>query len=225
MNIYLLSQKFTFDTQTGTEILTDKWFGTKYTKQPLSTLSSNLRPFSLPNDHLLNYPNKNIFIPSNFSLVNFAENGIDTSQYLYPKKIVDNRHTIWYKPDTQFKIPKCYLSSKVYISNLNLSINLFYVYSHLYHHILTEEQREEAYMGVLSQNSIEVNFFEGNIIINVVGFSDKIENYVRMLMAKMKTVNEDFTNIPHILQKLTSKLQEMKKHLCNQKLASVEAQS
>lgn len=225
LNIYLLSKKFNFGAQTGSEILTDKWFGTKYTKQPLSTLSSNLRPISLPNDHLLNYPNKNIFIPSIFSLVNFAENGIDTSQYLYPKKIVDNRHTIWYKPDTQFKIPKCYLSSKVYISNLNLSINLFYVYSRLYHHILTEEQREEAYMGVLSQNSLEVNFFEGNILINVIGFSDTIENYVRMLMAKMKTVNEDFSNISNILPKMTAKLQEMIKHLSNQKLASVEIQS
>lgn len=228
MNVYLLSQKFKFE-DNDTNVKIDKWFGTKYTKAPLSSISSlyltENESFSIDKDVILDYPPKNIFIPNNFGLINFVENKIDINQYTYPKKIVDNIHTIWYKPDSTFKIPKCYISARVYVSNLNLNINTYHIYCKLYSHILNEELSEDAYMGVLSQNSLEILFYDGYVLINVVGFSDPIENYVKLIMSKMKSIKENFEKIENIHSKIKSKLEEMIKHFHNSKLNSVDVQS
>lgn len=213
LNVFLLSQKNVLD---SSKIQTEKWFNIKYTKESL-VIKQDVE-FGLKG-----YPVNNIFIPNTFDLINYKAEGIEITPY--PKKIEDNEHIIWYKGDDMFKMPKVYMSSRVYISNLNMDISKFNAYATLWLRILNDEISEIGYLGELSQNSFSIHYSSNSININIVCFSDTIENYVSTILKKIVFLREHFKSIEDIDKKYSIKLEKLIKEIINSRYDNVETQS
>ena len=212
MNIYLVSKKNELSgsssSGSGTTVYTTPYFNVQYTKDKVSNyISINKTTLNVNiSDEMnaLGYPNANEFIPHVFDLCNYELNGIKVNTYKYPKKIIDNiNHIIWYKPDTQFLIPKCYLSGISYISNLNMNVSLFIIYTQIYALLLDYELTQIEYMGELFQNSFELQITTNSIIVNVSGFSDIIYRYVSTIISIIKDINQ---RIPYYVNKYKQRL-------------------
>ncbi len=197
----------------------EKWMEIEYYKEKF-----NYFPLIDISNFDLGYPMKNLFIPENFELIDFKQYNINPNDFKYPKKIIDSYHTIYYKPDIEFKIPKVYISCICTISNLNLNYDTFKNYSNLLLNLLEEELSEEYYFGELSDNTIKFSFNFNKINIDMIGFSDTIENFTKVIFNKVQIL-KDITKIKNINNKLLIKLKDAINILENKKLDSVDEQS
>lgn len=82
--------------------LTEKWYQTKYSIEPLS--ESIIKAFEHPeiptNSKKIDIPAKNTLLPTNFALFTSAED-------LLPKDLINNESIeLWFKQDSTFKVPK-----------------------------------------------------------------------------------------------------------------------
>ena len=214
LNIYILSKD-----KKEYNYITENWMGIEYYKEKFNDF-----PLIDISNFDLGYPEKNIFIPEKFDLIDFKQYNINPEEYKYPKKIVDSYHTIYYKPDIFFKIPKVYISCICSISNLNLNYDTFKNYSNLLLNLLEEELSEEYYFGELSDNTIKFSFNFNKINIDIIGFSDTIENFTKVIFNKVQIL-KDITKIKNINNKLLIKLKDAINILENKKLDSVDEQS
>ncbi len=84
-----------------------------------------------------------------------------------------------------FKIPKVYISCIYSISHLNLNYDTFKNYCNLLLNLLEEELSEEYYFEELSDNTIEFSLTFNKINIDIIGFSDTIENFTKVIFNKV----------------------------------------
>ena len=224
MNIYLSSQKYEKDLNLNFQ--TEKWMNIKYYKEKIQNGYINIINYKkLQNEYKLGYPPENIFIPKNFDLINL--NNISSNikeEYKYPKKIEDNSHIVWYKPDFIFKIPKIFINGKIYFSNLNMDNCLFSIYSNLCLYIILEELNEDLYLGELSKNNLKLESTFSSFYIYLDGYSDTLEIFTKTVFEKIKNILE-FDKIKNIKNKLISKLELLIKNCKNINLENISEKS
>ena len=224
MNIYLISQKFEKDLNLNFQ--TEKWMNIKYYKEKIPNEYLNIINYEkIQNEYKLGYPPENIFIPKNFDLINL--NNLSTNikeEYKYPKKIEDNKHIVWYKPDFIFKIPKIYINGKIYFSNLNMDNCLFSIYSNLCLYIILKELNEDLYLGDLSKNNLKFEFSFSSFYINLDGYSDTLETFTKTIFQKIKNILQ-FDKIENIKNKLISKIELSIKNCKNENLENISTKS
>lgn len=108
-NIMIFNEKFNIELDK-----TEPWFNTKYTdiEIPQEWIGrwKTIKP--LPDFHL---PIPNTFLPSDFTLI-----PIPADIPKYPVKIhSDAVSEIWYRPDSKFRLPECYMNFH-FVSSLRL---------------------------------------------------------------------------------------------------------
>jgi insulysin len=100
MKVFAVSKYFE-----GITDKTEKWYGTQYKTEKLdSKLLDELNNCGL--NEALKLPLKNIFIPSDFTLIKH-ENGVDEFPVVIHKS---NIKRLWYKGDDKFLLPKVSIS-------------------------------------------------------------------------------------------------------------------
>ena len=214
LNIYIMSRD-----KKGLNYIKENWMEIEYYKEKFNNF-----PLIDISNFDLGYPMKNIFIPENFDLIDFKQFNINPNEFKYPKKIIDSYHTIYYKPDIEFQIPKVYISCVCTISNLNLNYDTYNNYCIIFIHLFDEVLNEDTYFGELSENNIKVNFTFNKFTIEIIGFSDTIENYIKLIFTKAQIL-KDISIIENINNKLIYKLNDLIRNLENKKFDTVDLQS
>ena len=214
LNIYIMSRD-----KKELNYNKEKWMEIEYYKEKF-----NYFPLIDISNFDLGYPMKNLFIPENFELIDFKQYNINPNDFKYPKKIIDSYHTIYYKPDIEFKIPKVYISCICTISNLNLKYDTYNNYCELFIDLLEEVLNEDSYFGELSDNNIKFSFDFNKFTIEIIGFSDTIESYTNMIFTKLQIL-KDISKIENIKNKLIFKLKNLIRILENKNYRAVDSQS
>jgi secreted Zn-dependent insulinase-like peptidase len=95
LNIYFLTNLFEKECT-----LTEKYFGTKYTKEKITITEDEINAYKC--EHIFDYSPINEFIPKNFDILPPPE-----KIFIYPEKIKSQKNMdVWFLRDTIFKIPK-----------------------------------------------------------------------------------------------------------------------
>jgi len=214
LNIYILSRD-----RKDNNYIKEKWMDIEYYKEKFNDF-----PLIDISNFDLGYPMKNLFIPEKFDLIDFKKYNINPEDFKYPKKIIDTYHTVYYKPDIEFQIPKVYISCICTISNLNLNYDTYNNYSEIFIYLLEEELNEDSYFGELSNNNIKFDLTFNKLNIDIIGFSDTIENYTKLIFTKLQIL-KDISKIENIKNKLIIKLNDEIRILENKKFDTVDLQS
>jgi insulysin len=99
--------------------LTEKIYGTKYTKEKLKITQEEIDSYKC--DHIFDYPPENKFCPKNLEIFPTGENAPK-----YPEIILDERNCkVWFLQDNIFKLPKGRLKAEFkFVQNLNYNSEL-----------------------------------------------------------------------------------------------------
>lgn len=163
VNMILFDKKF----DDGDFEKIEPWFSTKYTNSEIPSDWVNswrtIAPFS--EFHL---PQPNIFITDDFSLIAVP------SEVIYPQKIHDNALSeIWYKPDTKFRLPECYMHFNL-ISPTTVSSPEGAGMTDLLVAILKQLLVEELYPATAAELTHHIEHGEKGLLIKVSGFNQKL---------------------------------------------------
>ena len=215
LNIYLMSSKLKENKEEGKYNI-ESIYGTQYIKNKVNFFSYIKQ---INND--LAYPQLNPFIPKNLKMINID----NLTDFIIPKKMVnDAQRIIWYKPNIKYNMPKVYLSAKAYISNLNIGLNSYLIYSDILFKLLLDELSELIYLGEASENSINFDVSVSSLLIDIEGYSDMINNYLKEYFNNIKKII-NITSIKDINIKLLTLLERKMKKINNFHLAKVREQT
>ena len=180
LNIYLLSHKL----KTEKEYLEnkniyniEKIYGTEYMKikKNFSEYITDIASFP---ESDLGYPELNSFIAKDLNMIDLKKENINIDEFLYPKKMCDDEHIIWYKPVIKYNMPRVLFIGKAYISNMNLSYETYYIYFNIFSKLIQKEMSDFNYFGEVSENDLSFSSHVSAIIIKAIGYSDSLEKYV-----------------------------------------------
>ncbi|XP_011306829.1 nardilysin [Fopius arisanus] len=181
VNIILFDKKF--DDEKFEKV--EPWFQTKYTdsKIPEDWIKSwkTLEPFE--EFHL---PEPNIFITDDFSLIPIE------SEILYPSKIhQDALSEIWYKPDSKFRLPECYMhfyfiSPEVVASPEGAGMTDLMVT------VLKQLLVEELYPATAAELNYQIEHGENGLLIKVCGFNQR-------LLLLLETISRHIANCSELI--------------------------
>lgn len=166
----------------------EKWYGTKYTIEPLSDeFVKQLEDVSLhPELHL---PTKNEFITTDFALRPVIEEDLSESPQLISE---DSALKVWHKQDTTFKVPRM----NVYMTFASPVLNetpLSAVMSSLYEDLLEDSLVEMTYYADIADLSIGFDSSTTEFNILASGFSEKVPTLVKQTFERVNSfeVNEE----------------------------------
>lgn len=221
LNIYLCSNKFSM---TEDDVITEKWYEVKYRKKKVDFnqyLENNVNGIYFK-DYF--YPEKNQFIPKNFELKNFEN---FSTEYTQPKIIQsrENYNTVWYKPDTKFKMPKAFILAQVYLPfshfgtlcdknnpyqigksfTNNLDYAHYRTYLGLWHDIFYDELKEIVYLGSLARIDFSMYNNEMGFCIELSGFNDTLKQFSEEIFTLFVKISNR-KNIENFRNKLLNKI-------------------
>ncbi|EAR82571.1 insulysin, insulin-degrading enzyme (macronuclear) [Tetrahymena thermophila SB210] len=190
--------------------LTEKYYQTKYSIEPIS--ESIIKAFEnpqIPHDSKkMDLPPKNTLLPQKFDLF--------TSETDAPPKDLLNNEFIelWYKQDSQFKIPKVTLKLRFKNNDCGLGLTAraevqTKLWTNLFNEF-TRELRYQAEMALLDSN-LE---FKQELTLTVDGFSDSITNFMELYLQKL--VEFDVSKLQKEFQIQLNKLQKDLKNFFKQ---------
>lgn len=176
--VFLVAQEL-FETDIK-DTLEEKWYGTEYTidDYPVETLKN----LSLDPDFTL--PEKNLFIPTDFSLTS-------SDSTIYPKLVeIDQFSKIWYKANPELGGPR---SSVIIKFNLpgSTSTPLNSLYLSLFAELFDDELNSTRYLASLGGLSYNLELAREGLSLKISGYSHKLEV---LLTTLLKSLN-DFTNV------------------------------
>ena len=176
LNIYISSPKIK---ETETDFQTENIYEVQYIKQKMNFHNYFFDITQHPEIDL-SFPELNPFIPKELDIIDFKKYNIDLStDFLIPKKMIDNElHIIWYKPITKFNMPQALINGILYLSNLNLDITYFTIFSNIWVKLIEKFMFDFQYLGEMSQNVLEVDVCSSEIKIKILGYTNTIGNYV-----------------------------------------------
>ena len=181
LNVYLFSQSLEEECT-----LKEKWYGTKFNRQPLSEVINFAEIAKHKCSHQLDYPPRNEFIPTNFDLIPKSEN--DTE---YPVEIFkDDIHSIWYKKDNSYLIPK--VNCKAFIKRrkdvLGLSYKEQIMLSDLWKKIIDKEMSELVSMANLGSTSFNISPVGRSLNISINGFNSVVKTVMTKILRKFVSI-------------------------------------
>jgi insulysin len=219
-NIYLTSQKLL--QQEGSETwLSERWHGTKYKKDKFTINLDNLII-----DSGLDYPPRNLYLPKDFSLIDLNNNIYKDNKY--PVKIKSNDYgTLWYKPDTKFKVPKVFLGAVIYL-DIFLDQSEYHVFSSLWHMVFENYLLEIVYMGKFAKLGFTFHYLTTGMYLEMSGFSHTFSTFAKDVISMYADFKEKFLNNPEeykdkILISLDFLIQEKQNHFYSSASSQVDS--
>jgi len=141
----------------------------------------------------LHLPIINPFVPKDFGVEKIPKEDPN------PKLIIDNSNLrIWFKKDDTFFVPKLNVFFEIR-SPIAKCSPLNYMYTAMYLQLVKEALNKESYYAEIADTKFNIKVSnEGNININVQGYSDVIENLLEIIinyLLDFKFKIEEFDNI------------------------------
>lgn len=195
MNIYLTSRSYEEKCD-----LTEKWYCTKYTKQPLpdNLVYAFKHGSQKKYNHILDYPPENKFIAKSFDMKD-----IINKDAKFPELLEKNENReIWFKQDNVFLLPKAIIYLQIYLKKDILPTAEYSVISSIWNNILENELQEVIYMA--KEASMQINFYfnlEG-MLITIDGFSSALKSSAEEIISKFKQTIENINNKLHNYYKI-----------------------
>ena len=180
LNIYFLTNLFQKECT-----LTEKYFGTKYTKEKITITEDEINAYKC--EHIFDYPPINEFIPKNFDILPRPE-----KIFMYPEKIKSQKNMdVWFLQDTIFKIPKAYLVAR-FIAPIDLcdfSEVKISIMSSLLDKIITRELKEFLYSASEAKAIMSFAFNANKALIMFEGFNDSLKKGMINILNKIKNLD------------------------------------
>ncbi|XP_011881239.1 PREDICTED: nardilysin isoform X2 [Vollenhovia emeryi] len=146
----------------------EPWFKTKYTdiEIPKEWVERWKSIEPLPDFHL---PLQNTFLISDFSLIPIPD-GVPK----YPVKLhSDHISEIWYRPDSKFRLPECYMNFQ-FISTLGFQSPKNRALMEMYCNVLKLLLIEELYPAIAAGFDYNISTSDKGIMIKMDGFNEKL---------------------------------------------------
>jgi len=189
MNIYLSSRIYEEKC-----ILTEQWYGTKYSKEPLPlNLVNAFRSSEKNYNHILDYPPENKFIAKTFDLKELSNKDIK-----HPVLIDKNdSREIWFKQDNIFCLPKAMIYLQIYLKKDILPTADYSVISNIWNNIFQNELQEIIYTA--KEASMKIDYYNNleGILIVIDGFSSALKSSTEEILTKFKETIEKLNNTLH----------------------------
>ena len=163
--------------------LTEKWYGTKYSKEKLNINMEEI--YSYKCNHLLDYPPENKFYPKNLDLYPNEENK------KYPELIMSYENCkVWFLQDNEFNLPRGQIKFEIkFVKNLcNNSEIKNEIISHLLKKIIELELNEITYMAEESNVEFELNIYYNKLEIEISGFNDSLKRGLEEFLINIKNL-------------------------------------
>ena len=164
---------------------TEKWYGTQYNLEDISDEKINAWKNPGVNPEL-SLPQPNHFIPKNVELYTNPD-----EVTVLPTKIQSDPFAdVWFKLDTEYKLPKCvfyaeFFSPIAYLDPHNT--NLLHMFAQLFRDALTEYSYDAELAGL----DYSLNNSKYGLTLNLRGYYDKQPVLLRKIMEKLTNFKVD----------------------------------
>ena len=194
LNIFLRSKTFQDHCQ-----LEDKWFKTKFSKEPFSPELQNLmrKPKVDQSKRKLDLPPLNNLLPKNLDIL--PENPQYASTPQLVKQWADT--DLWYLKDDQFHMPKALVNLKLYTNDCLFGRTTeARVFIEVWTKVLSEVLREYGYMASMANLESYMSIYHDNFNIEFKGYNDTLPIYIEETLKRMKAFNpadheEEFSQV------------------------------
>lgn len=173
VRIFWHSQQFEGKT---TEI--EPWYGTPYSMEKVDTAALN-RWSSQCIDPRLELPLPNLFIPTDFSLLD-----VDSSVKFPTLVRRSSLSRLWYKPDPTFRTPKAHIQFDFHCPEANFSPETS-ILTRIFTNLLLDYLNEVAYYAEVAGLSYDIQNTVTGFRIAVSGYNDKLTTLVERIMQKL----------------------------------------
>ena len=200
-NVLLILASKSFEGKTS---LKEKWYGVDY--EQVSIEPDILDKWSNATSPELALPPQNDLIATDFDLLDNIppETPKDQPQLL----LFDDNTRLWYKPDTEFQMPKC---------NILISLNIAGAYdspkstilTSLYQQACSEISNEFTYLASMAGLHCYLTTTRTGIELHVSGYHDKIHVLLQKVVDKMASLEKEITEelLTRLQQKFVLQLQ------------------
>ena len=180
LNIYFISKSLEKECN-----LTEKIYGTKYSKEKLNITKEEIESYKC--DHIFDYPPENKFCPKNLEIFPIEENPPK-----YPEKIMDEENCkVWFLQDNTFKLPKGMIKVQFkFVENLcyNSDIKNMAI-AQLLKKIIKLELNEIIYMALEANVKFKIKIYYNKLVISIEGFNDSLKPGLEEFMTKIKNLD------------------------------------
>ncbi|KAL1138822.1 hypothetical protein AAG570_008884 [Ranatra chinensis] len=178
----------------------EPWFKTRYTTKEISQeLLSKLEEVLPFKDFFL--PEPNLFIPSDFSLLPFANPTAKYPEIIKSTDLVE----IFYKQDTKFKLPFAYICCNI-ITDLPHQSVTNCVLQDLFIVIIKQLLVEEVYPASMAQLDYNLSASEKGLMIVVNGFNEKLNLLLEKILYYIVNFNNNVNKgLFHAMKKVLSR--------------------
>lgn len=184
VNIYIRSKSF--DNKADLTPLEDRWYKTKYGKEPFSpALLQKIQAPSIPAaKKQLGLPPKNNLLPKNLEVLSKEE---ESSKKPYLLKQWADDTDLWYMKDDKYLRPKGIVSLKIYTGDCEFGQTARgRVFVEVWNQILNESLREFYYMAQMASLNANVSLPHDNVNIQWSGFSDSLPTFVEETLKRIR---------------------------------------
>ena len=204
LNIYLLSKTLEKDCN-----LTEKFYGTQYSKEKLKIKQEDIDNFIYDDKFIFDYPPENKFVPKNLGIFPI-ENPETKSKY--PELIINCENCkAYFLQDSEFNLPKGMIKLKInFIKNLNHNSEIKNeIISHLLKKIIKLELSEILYMAEESNVEFKFKIFYDKIEISINGFNDSLKSGLEEFLSRIQNLELNLEKHKEIFE--TQKQEYLKK--------------
>uniref|UniRef100_UPI0005CAB675 insulin-degrading enzyme-like n=1 Tax=Fragaria vesca subsp. vesca TaxID=101020 RepID=UPI0005CAB675 len=163
----------------------EPWFGSHYTEEDISPYLRDLWKNPQETNVSLHLPEKNDFIPRDFSI---RSDGlcIDTAM-TYPRCILDQPlMKFWYKLDSTFKLPHVNTYFRINLKGAYDNVKSC-VLTSLYLDLLTDELNEILYEASVASLQTSFSLSQDKLQLLVYGFHDKLPALLSKILETVKS--------------------------------------
>ena len=165
--------------------LTEKWYGTKYSKEKLKITEEEINSYK--SEYIFDYPPENKFCPKILDILPICENPPK-----YPEKIMNEQNCqVWFLQDNIFKLPKGRIKVKFYfVKNLcyNSDIKNMAI-SKLLKKIIKLELNEIIYLASEANVKFKIKISYNKLVLFIEGFNDSLKNGLEEFLTKIQNLH------------------------------------
>ncbi|XP_062015167.1 nardilysin-like [Rosa rugosa] len=162
----------------------EPWFGSHYTEEDISPSLIDLWKDPPEIDVSLHLPEKNEFIPTDFSI---RSDGLDTTDTASPRCILDEPLVkFWYKLDNTFKLPRANTYFRINPNGGYDNVKSC-VLTELYVSLLKDELNEIVYQASVAKLETSVSVSTDKLELKVYGFNDKLPALLSQILKTTKS--------------------------------------
>ena len=169
--------------------LTEKWYGTKFSKEKLNIKQEEIEAFKYDkNKYKFDYPPENKFVPKNLDIFPIPNR---ENIPKYPELIFEKENCkAYFLQDNEFKLPKGIIKLRInFVKNLcNNSDIKNQIISRLLKRIIKLELNEILYLAEESDVKFKFKIFYDKIEISIQAFNDSLKSGLQEFLTYIQTM-------------------------------------